>query len=231
MQEKLQARKEFSSNAGTYGQYNIIQNKVVARLLSSVADRPHSVLDLGCGSGAVYKGITWPLKNFTAVDFAAAMLSLHPKGPGIETLLGDFNDPELFGRLQGRKFDRIVSASALQWAADLDLVFQQLSRMETPVSFALFTAGTFSQIYKTASLPPLLPSADEIMTCAGKYFSATYELKVYTLNFPSVREMFRYIKKTGVSGGRKILNYRQAKQLMSDYPLDHLEFEVLFMHT
>jgi malonyl-CoA O-methyltransferase len=231
LEKKSAVRDEFSFNAGSYGQYNIIQNKVVTKLLSAVADKPRSVLDLGCGSGAVYKALTWPLENFIAVDFASAMLALHPKGPGIETVLGDFNDPELFGRLRGRKFDRIVSASALQWAADLDLVFSHLSRLGAPVSLAIFTAGTFRSIHETAGLQPFLRSADETQACAAKYFAAEFSLERYTLDFPSVRDMFRYIKKSGVSGGRKMLDFRQAKQLMSDYPLRHLEFEVLFMHT
>jgi malonyl-CoA O-methyltransferase len=230
-EEKSGVRDEFSLNAASYGQYNIIQNKVVARLIASIVDKPKCVLDLGCGRGAVYKAISWPLQKFTAIDFAPGMLALHPAAPEIEMMPGDFNDPELFAKLQGRGFDRIISASALQWAVDLDLVFRNLSRIGAPVSLAIFTSGTFSQIHKTAALPPLLPSADEIKACAGKYFSAGYDVERYTLDLASVRDMFHYIKKSGVSGGRRLLNYRQAKQLMLDYPLPYLEFEVLFMHT
>jgi malonyl-CoA O-methyltransferase len=224
-------REQFSLHAEGYARYNIIQNKVVSALLASVVDKPRSVLDLGCGGGAVYKAITWPVENFTAVDFAPGMLELHPGGPGIEIILGDFDDPGLFRRLQGRRFDRVISASALQWAVNLDLVFRNVGKIGASLSFAIFTSGTFSKIYETAALPPLLRSADEVVSCAEKYFSARYELKTYTLNFASLREMFRYIKKSGVSGGRKILDYRQAKRLISDYPLRHLEFEVLLMHT
>ena len=62
-----------------------------------------------------------------------------------------------------------------------------------------------------------------------KYYRATFELKKYKLHFESVREMFNYIKKSGVSGGEKQLTYKQTKQLMKSYPLDYLEFEVLFV--
>jgi malonyl-CoA O-methyltransferase len=41
--------------------------------------------------------------------------------------------------------------------------------------------------------------------------------------------MFNYIKKSGVSGGEKQLTYKQTKQLMKNYPLNYLEFEVLFV--
>ena len=43
--------------------------------------------------------------------------------------------------------------------------------------------------------------------------------------------MFNYIKKSGVSGGEKQLTYMQTKQLMKSYPLDYLEFEVLFVEA
>ena len=41
--------------------------------------------------------------------------------------------------------------------------------------------------------------------------------------------MFRYIKRSGVSGGVGVLNYREMKNIMKNYPLDYLEFEVLFI--
>jgi malonyl-CoA O-methyltransferase len=43
--------------------------------------------------------------------------------------------------------------------------------------------------------------------------------------------MFRYIKKSGVSGGEKQLSYKQMKMLMEKYPLNYLEFEVLFVEA
>jgi malonyl-CoA O-methyltransferase len=43
--------------------------------------------------------------------------------------------------------------------------------------------------------------------------------------------MFRYIKKSGVSGGKKRLGYKEMKALMKHYPLDYLEFEVLFVEA
>jgi malonyl-CoA O-methyltransferase len=43
--------------------------------------------------------------------------------------------------------------------------------------------------------------------------------------------MFRYIKQSGVSGGERKLSYTQTKQLMENYPLKYLEFEVLFIEA
>ena len=64
-----------------------------------------------------------------------------------------------------------------------------------------------------------------------KYYNATFEVKNYRLYFETIEDMFRYIKKSGVSGGEKKLGYKQMKQLMDTYPLDYLEFEVLFVES
>jgi malonyl-CoA O-methyltransferase len=53
----------------------------------------------------------------------------------------------------------------------------------------------------------------------------------YRLAFDSVREMFRYIKRSGVSGNRNLLKYKEMKSLMQNYPLDYLEFEVVFIQN
>jgi malonyl-CoA O-methyltransferase len=43
--------------------------------------------------------------------------------------------------------------------------------------------------------------------------------------------MFRYIQKSGVGGGERKLGYKKMKRLMEEYPLDYLEFEVLFVQA
>ena len=51
----------------------------------------------------------------------------------------------------------------------------------------------------------------------------------YKLEFDSVRDMFKYIKQSGVSGSRSVLDYKQTKKLMNEYPVSYLEFEVVFI--
>ena len=53
----------------------------------------------------------------------------------------------------------------------------------------------------------------------------------YKLEFTSVREMFRYIKHSGVSGSRNLLSIKEMKQLMREYPINYLEFEVVFLYS
>jgi len=226
----MKVDQEFSKYAVDYESYNTIQTEVVKRLVGTLKGEPKRILDLGCGSGAVYKKVPWCVEHFIGVDFAQGMLDLHPKGEAITLLYGDFNKTELFERLQKYSFDTIVSASALQWAQDLDFVFKELTAFKKPVALAIFTAGTFATLNKTAKLDPLLRSAEDIKQLQEQYFAkANFELVRYKLEFDSVRAMFRYIKKSGVSGARNILSYKETKELMQAYPLNYLEFEVAFI--
>ena len=225
----MKISSEFSKYAIEYNSYNIIQEKVLKKLLSLLSSKPKYILDLGCGSGALCKAIDWKYKHFTGVDFAPGMLELHPKSKKIECIYGNFNDAALFENLSTYSYEHIFSASALQWAEDLDSVFKNIKALRAPVSLAIFTAGTFETLNKTANLDPLLRSAEAIKELSEKYFQSDFELVKYKLEFESTRDMFRYIKKSGVSGSRNVLSYKQTKKLMKEYPLNYLEFEVVFI--
>ena len=84
-------------------------------------------------------------------------------------------------------------------------------------------------MHETAQITSPIYSEGVLRETIEKYYGAAFELKKYKLHFESVREMFNYIKKSGVSGGEKQLTYKQTKKLMKNYSLDYLEFEVLFV--
>lgn len=110
----MNVKFQFSNNATSYEEHSIIQRKVIQYLLRKSAGKPRSILDLGCGTGGLYKSIDWQLNNFIAVDFSREMLSLHPCASGVNCILGNFNDPKLFDCLSQYAIDRIYSASSLQ---------------------------------------------------------------------------------------------------------------------
>ncbi len=225
----MKISSEFSKYASSYGSYNIIQDSVAKKLLSILAYEPKNILDLGCGSGAICKNIDWRYKHFTGIDFAAGMLEIHPKAKNIECIYGDFNDDRLFENLLTYQYEHIFSASALQWSQNLETTFRGIKLLKAPISLAIFTSGTFATLNKTAALNPLLRDAKTIKKLSDKYFDADFEIIKYSLEFESTREMFRYIKKSGVSGSRNLLSYKETKKLMQEYPLNYLEFEVAFI--
>lgn len=222
---------EFSNHALSYGSYNIIQTKVIEHLLSKINAQPKSILDLGCGSGSLCNKIDWEYDHFTGVDFAKGMLDLHPKSEKIECIYGNFNNQALFDKLYINNYDFIFSASALQWSTNLDDVFKNIKAFNAPIALAIFSSNTFKTINNTAKIDSILKTADEIESLAQKHFNADFEVVNYKLEFDSTNDMFRYIKKSGVSGSRKVLSYKQTKELMKNYPVNYLEFEVVFITT
>jgi len=227
----MKVSQEFSKFAQTYTQKNSIQNQVVQKLLSHISTQPKKILDLGCGHGAIVQNIDWKFNSFTGVDFAKGMLELHPKSDKINPIYGDFNDESLFEHLAMYEFDFIVSASALQWAKNLEKVFSHIKEFNLPISLAIFSANTFKTLNQTAQLPSMLLDAQKIKKLQEKYFGVNFEVVNYTLEFNSKREIFQYIKQSGVSGSRKVLSYKEMKKLMREYPLNYLEFEVVFIYT
>lgn len=223
---------EFSRSASHYSHFSTIQKSVVQELIAITAHKPKTILDLGCGDGLLYLCIDWKFERFVGIDFSSTMLDFHPKEPNIELRLGDFNDPLLFDLVSAEQYDRIYSSSALQWADDLELTLVRLSQLHTPVSLAIFTSGTFKTLYGHAHLPPMLKGTEEIIRLVSPLFDAHTKILHYALDFKSAREMFAYIKSSGVSGGKKVLSITQMRQLMRDYPCPYvLEFEILLVVT
>lgn len=225
----MSVKNQFSINAVHYDKYNFIQNKVIEQLLSKTSAKPLSILDLGCGTGQLYNAINWPIEAFYAVDFSEEMLQIHPNKKGVQCITGDFNDADLFNKMRPFSIDRVFSSSSLQWATDLDAVFKNIKTLNAPVSFAIFTSNTFKTLFTTANVPPLLRTVEEVTSLANQYFDAKFETVNYTLSFNNTVELFRYIKKSGVSGARNILDYKSMKALTKNYPKKSLEFEVLFI--
>jgi len=222
---------EFSKNSQSYGRYNIIQKSVRDEVLKEFSLNAEVIADLGCGDGALYKALSKKPKKFIAIDFSEAMLKLHPEGSGVIKKMADFNEGKVFNYLQAEKIEYLFSLSALQWADDLDRVFKNISLLNCDFSLAIFTSNTFNTLHKTAKIEPILRSAKEVETLAKKHLNFKSYTKSYTLKFESTREMLRYIKKSGVSGSRNVLSVAQTRALMREYPLEYLEFEVLFLYS
>ena len=110
--------KEFSKNAHSYDEYTALQQDIAHYLISQITSEPKSILDLGCGSGAVFKNITWEIENFTGIDSAQNMCERHPIDQKVEIICDDFESSTLFSKLE-QPYDLLVSSSALQWATDI----------------------------------------------------------------------------------------------------------------
>lgn len=221
--------KEFSRFAHVYADYNRIQKQVAKELLKLVKGRPKRVVDLGCGSGTLYKEMQEGLESFLGFDLSEKMLENHPKGSSVALKCQSFDDPQLFEDLKNEAFDYLISSSSLQWSKDLKTLFQSISGLHCPFSLTLFTSNTFKTLHETAQTRSPLYSKELIKKLAKEQLTVDVEFRNYKLKFKTVKELFAYLKKSGVSGNEKQLNYKQTKTLMREYPLDYLEFEVAFI--
>ncbi len=229
----MKAVKEFNRFAVSYAQYNIIQRQVAKRLVSNfTSNKLGTILDIGCGEGEIFRQLREQNINFErliGIDLSNEMLKLHPKNEKIELYQYNFDDPTLPKSLKEKKINTIVSASALQWSKDLNQTLNRISNLGEESAFAIFTSGTFRTLHHYAKTSSPIRSYREVEELLQKYYYCNKMEKIeYQLEFKTKDEIFSYIKRSGVSGGEARLSYQQIRHLIQHYPLNYLEFELLF---
>jgi malonyl-CoA O-methyltransferase len=229
----MEILEAFSKFAYEYKQYNVIQKEVAKKLLSSVPRKEYTkILDLGAGDGEVYRNLQLNkinFKEFIALDFSKEMLEIHPNDEFIKKIEADFNHPSFYSLFKKNEFDLLLSSSALQWSDELEQILRYLSIISTTAYFSFFTSNTFKTLHQVAGITSPICSKEKILDSLDALFEYEMEIEEYRLSFESVHEMLTYIKNSGVSGGTKQLGYREMKKLILTYPLDYLEFEVIFV--
>ncbi len=219
--------REFDRHAKTYEKYKIIQTKVASYLVSKIEKKGKNILDLGAGSGEVYKAIDWEFERFWAMDMSQKMLDLHPDEK-VEKILCSFDDEKCMKNLRLLPIDLVISSSALQWSQNLSHTLVNIAQISDNVAFAIFTSSTFASIHQMLGISSPLPSKEEIVRQISSCFMVNLETKQYRLFFPNKKELFRYIKKSGVSSGHKRASISKLRNLIQNYPFNYLEFEVVF---
>lgn len=226
--------KQFSRFAHEYNTYNTIQSEVAKALVGKISKKKYSsIIDIGCGCGEIYKNIeksNFYFDNFIALDSSNEMLALHPSNLKVDKHQLDFDDIHSYSQLPHTKENTLlISSSAIQWSKNLDELIRHLAHQADQSYFAIFTSNTFKTLHQMGNIRSPIYSEEILKEVIRKYYHASFQLYSYKLEFETVRDMFRYIKKSGVSGGEKKLSYKETKQLMDAYPLGYLEFEVLFV--
>ena len=227
---KATVQNQFSKYAKKYGNHNIIQQIVSKALVREIENKPKKILELGSGSGQIFKHINWDFDEYTAIDVSSKMCELHPKAENLEVCCFNFDDESFFKFIQDKNYDLVISSSALQWSKDIDKLVFNLSKVTNSINTVLFTSNTFKTIQNiTGNKSPILDTKT-IQNVFNKYFICEFETFNYNLEFTNKKEMFNYIKNSGVSG-ESTLSYKEAKKLYKNYNLNYLEFEVIFIKT
>ena len=226
----MSEKNQFSKYAKEYKSHNIIQQICAKSLVRELKEQPKRILELGCGSGQVFNHITWAIDFYKAIDFSSSMCELHPKGENIEVKCFDFDTQEFLDEIKNDKFDIVLSSSALQWSKDLSRIIQHLSYITDEINAVLFTSNTFKTIQNITQTKSPILDEESIKEAFSKYFDCEFETIMYKLEFDNKKDLFDYIKKSGVSGSAS-LDFKDAKKLYKEYSLNYLEFEVIFVKT
>ena len=223
------AQTEFSKHAKEYNSNNIIQQIVSRALIRELESEPKRILELGCGSGQVFKNIEFEFEYYKAIDFSPQMCKEHPKAKNLDVVCLNFDTEKFKQNIENEQYDIVLSSSALQWSKDLQRVIKIVSNSSEQISMVLFTANTFKKIFEiTGKSSPIL-DIDAIEKSFKDIYQCEFEVLNYKLEFDSKKEMFDYIKNSGVGGGDTPLSFKEAKKLYKEYPYSYLEFEVVFV--
>ncbi len=226
----MSKKNQFSKYAKEYSSHNIIQQIVAKSLIRELKSHPKKILELGCGSGQVFNHIDWDIDFYKAIDASKSMCELHPKGENIEVKCFDFDTKEFLEDIKKDKFDIVLSSSALQWSKDLSKILKTLKEISNEINAVLFTSNTFKTIQTITNTSSPILDENTITESFSKYFNCEFETITYKLEFENKKDLFDYIKKSGVSG-ESSLSFSNAKKLYKEYNLNYLEFEVIFVKT
>jgi len=222
-------QEQFSKHANEYNSNNIIQQIVSKALVRDIVNEPKRILELGCGSGQVFKNINFDFDYYKAIDFSSEMCDIHPKHPKLQIKCLDFDTEKFHNSFENEHYDLVLSSSALQWSKDLTKIIQTLSHISNNLNMVLFTSNTFKTIFElTDTISPIL-DLKEIKKSFDKFYTCEYEVLNYKIEFDNKKDLFNYIKNSGVSGNQNSLSFEKAKHLYKNYNLGYLEFEVVFI--
>ena len=210
--------KSFEKFAFSYSKYNIIQKKIIKKYINSLSSR---VIDLGCGSEGLCKYKDFEF--YLGIDNSKNMLKLNP----CNTLMLDFNTKKCFEVIRRFDFNQIVSFSALQWARDLEFIFREIKNLNKSYLLAIFTSNTFKNFHKALNVTSPIYSKEEILKYS-KILKPDIEILNYKIEFKKPKEMFEYIKFSGVNSGVRA-SIKDIKRFLKDFPINFLEFEIVVL--
>jgi malonyl-CoA O-methyltransferase len=210
----------FDRFAHTYGEYNVIQKKIIKQFLPLTKNR---IIDLGCGSEGLCKYKDFEF--YLGIDNSPEMLKRNP----CNKIQADFNTENCYELIKRYDFEQTVSFSALQWAKDLSFVFSEIKKLNKKYLLAVFTSNTFKSLHSFLGIESPIVSRNEILKASEILNPLNIEILNYEMTFKSPKEMLEYIKYSGVSGNVRV-SPAKIREFLRSFPVNVLEFEVVVVY-
>ncbi|CAJ99080.1 biotin synthesis protein BioC, putative [Helicobacter acinonychis str. Sheeba] len=221
----------FNRHAKTYHLFAHIQQQIAIYLMQFLKQKHYDkVLDLGSGSGAVFKALEQQnimIEDFIALDNSINMLKLHPThSSNIQKISLEHAD---FEEYVFQTYDLILSSSSLQWARDLKSVLEKMAFSSKEVALAIHTDFSLHEVHEFLGTPsPLrdIKTLKSLIKDAFKNFQIELENKRFALYFSHKQDCLNYLKKCGLLGG-STLSFKQKKHFFQNMAFEKLSYEVL----
>jgi malonyl-ACP O-methyltransferase BioC len=195
----------------TYDDAALVQNRLALRLAKTLDGLPdtafHRVLEIGCCTGGVSEIIC---RNKTPVTlYLNDLVSDFEKG--VLKRLAEYKSTQFvscFGDIEGMTLPSdlslVLSGATFQWLSDLPAFINRLScelQAGSYLAFSMFGAGTLKEFSSVTSVELQYHSDRALLALLEEQFVVeSYEKYNDQLHFPSVREILKHIRATGVGG-------------------------------
>ena len=204
-------RQRFSAASASYDAEAEAQQHIAARLWALAA--PHitsgaAVLEIGAGTGLLTRLILEAQpRSLTVNDLYIS--------PQVQELARQFS-----GRVQcregdaehlefGGSFDAVLSASTVQWFADIPAFFARCARVLPKgglLAFSSFLPGNLQEVAELTGVGLSYASAAELQGQLAPHFDLlAMEQGDVTLHFASPRHVLLHLRHTGVTGIRSVV--------------------------
>jgi malonyl-CoA O-methyltransferase len=211
--DKAFARRSFEAAAERYDDAAVLQHEIAARMLERldyVRLQPHTVLDLGCGTGFALDGLSrrYRRARLIALDFAVNMLRLaRRRGSWLNRPRALCADLEALP-LADDSVDLVFSNAALQWSNNLDAVFAELLRVVRPGGLLMFTTfgpDTLTELRQAwaaadggAHVSPFIDMHDiGDALVRARFADPVMDTERLTVTYESVGDLMRDLKQIG----------------------------------
>jgi malonyl-ACP O-methyltransferase BioC len=209
--------RRFSAAASTYHAKSYVQPLVAARLLDLLPREmvPSRILELGCGSGHLTRGLRerWPDVRVEAIDTAPGMIEFCRRHFVNDALL-QFEVADAARLSAKQAYALIISNCALHWLEQPGAAFANLAlslARDGRLAFSLMLDETLwevreARLHAAPGKPPLgrLPTlAETLGALRGAGFDVIHAAEETVMSTaPSGAALLRTLHEHGVTGGR-----------------------------